>query len=978
MESVENIAIQTYQNNMNYFSRQHPSLYKLITSFSEMLETGVHPQEYDLEYINGYFDIINLATTKYIYNENSEEFSQSLSDEISFKKNEMVFNNINVKKSSEAFLATLSDKTRSQKSIYELVNYTLDNSSKDDSMNKIEKFIFIGVCLGKHIELIDKKIKSSEYLIIEDNLEFFRLSLFVTKYYEVGQSSKLHFCIAQDENMFTNSMQIFMDNNFVYNKQFKYLHFKTHSQDKIKRIQNTVVSQDFLTFPYGLVMEKHLRALEFINSGYNILDLTEHFDDKLLTTMPVLMLAAGPSFEKNIEWIKENHKKFVIVAVSAVLKRLFKIGVKPDIVTHLDGFGASVGYYKGFNAQDFLKDTIFIFESFTPTVVREMFPKENIFQFEGDTYYSNKKRSVSAPCIGSLSLFISLLLNAKELYLLGLDLSVDQETGETHSLEHSHSDETDIKNKETFSSKMSLLDTFIPVAGNLQDKVYTIPLYTPSIQSIFNNIESIKTNEQNIYNLSEGVKLREIIGVNKEKIDIEDIELNKKDIYSMLYKILTNHSIEKIDQASEKSFVRRYEYILKIKEDLDDSYSYISYVDPDKYMNSLVQLLMSISNDDSLESMNIREVYYKYFLYILPIIVDFFNTKGLSNKKRHIKKIDVIVKKELYEIQNIYETAIEKFIKIQKIKYALEIKGIIAKQNNYYENFNKLLTELITPICTYDESLNIELIEYKESIEIQEDKDFNLKIKIDLLEKLKTYTDKIVGYNEYVFTESLKDIGEEVKSLYLKGSIGFLAVSENLEDKDFLNYIKELCFRFPEITFKVFYFDKKESKKFESLFLNSLERFEFIVPNNMNDIVSSIEIYLSNGTNDLSLKIGNIISSINENIHYLLKNKFISKSDTVSTENKILFNRFTQIKENIEMYGYSKTILENSNNSFSKLIWNQFFKNVMHENKQIEDNRNLYELTYFDTIEYSLKSQLYKKYIFDFLAIHRKIKQGLE
>ena len=943
MKSVEEIAIETYQNNINYFSRQHPELHKLINSFSQMLENGMYTQQYDLEYINGYFDIINLETSKYVYNENSEEYSKSLADEISFKKNEMVFNNINIKKSSNEFLSTLPDKIRGQKSIYELVNYTLDNSSKDDFMNKIEKFIFIGVGLGQHIELVNKKIKSSEYLIIEDNLEFFRLSLFVTKYYEVGQSSKLHFCIAQDENMFTNSMQNFMDSNFVYNKQFKYLHLKTHSDDKIKHIQNAVVSQDFLTFPYGLVMEKHLRALEFINSGYNILDLTEHFDDKLLTTMPVLMLAAGPSFEKNIEWIKENHKKFVIVAVSAVLRRLCDIGIKPDIVTHLDGFGASVGYYKGFDAQDFLKDTIFIFEAFTPTIVREMFPKENIFQFEGDTYYSNKKKSISAPCIGSLSLFISLLLNTRELYLLGLDLSVNQETGETHSLEHSHSDETDIKNKANFSSTMSLLDTFIPVAGNLQDKVYTIPLYTSSIQSIAHNIQNIKTNEQNIYNLSEGVKLGETVGLETEKIDIEDIELNKKDIYSMLHEMLSSHSIKKIDQASEESFVRRYEYILKIKEDLDDSYSHLSYVDPDKYMNSLVQLLFSISKSEDLESMNIRETYYKYFLYMLPIVVDFFNIKGLGNKKRHIKKIDTIVKKELYAIQNSYENAIKEFIESQKIEYALEIEKIINEHEDNNESFEELFSKLTTRRCSYSEDLHLIY------------KDCEMNEKSILLEKLQIYKSSIEGYNEYIFKKSLENpINEQrIENLYMKDCIGFLAVKENLEDKDFINYIKELYIKFPQVTFKAFYFNNRQKKLLEKYFSSELDRFTFIVPKSLYDIANEIEIYIA---------IAKTIVDPNEAFFHLLYNYpnlyIVSydsnlKSQVISKNDNIYNHPFMQNSE----FGFSQEEIKDNNYNPTKLLYKKMLNKINLTDYIIDDSLNWYKFTYFNILDYVLKNE---------------------
>jgi len=902
MESVENIAIQTYQNNMNYFSRQHPSLYKLITSFSEMLETEVHSQEYDLEYINGYFDIINLKTSKYVYNENSEDLAQSLADEISFKKNEMVFNNINIKKSSETFLSTLSDKTRSQKSIYELVNYTLDNSYIDDTMNKIEKFIFIGVGLGKQIELVDKKIKSSEYLIIEDNLEFFRLSLFVTKYYEVGQSSKLHFCIAQDENMFTNSMQIFMDSDFVYNKQFKYLHLKTHSQDKIKRIQNTVVSQDFLTFPYGLVMEKHLRALEFINSGYNILDLTEHFDDKLLTTMPVLMLAAGPSFEKNIEWIKANHKKFIIVAVSAILKRLYEIKVKPDIVTHLDGFSASVGYFKDFDAQIFLKDTIFIFEAFTPTVVREMFPKENIFQFEGDTYYSNKKRSISAPCIGSLSLFISLVLNVKELYILGLDLAVNQDTGDTHSQEHFYSDDTDIKNKENFSNTMSLKDTFISVVGNLHKIVYTIPLFTSSINSIYNNIESIKHKEQVVYNLSDGVKLRDTVSLTIENFDRKYSTLDKKKAYISLHSMLVNHSTKKLTIASEESLKKRYDNIRNIKEKLDNTFKNISYRNPDDYMNSLVKLLFFISEGESLESVNIREVYYKYFQYMLPLIVDFFNTKDLKNKKRHIKKIDTCVKKELYLIQNSYEKAIGAFIETEKFKYISFVAAVIKKQQNLipvsYDSLTSSWISILKKLSENSSGFEREVSVLFDSFYTNIDKfilnnfqNDNLQNLNELLsQELIQMIDKdSISINKYLFFNNLQEIvaKDKIEIDTIGNNIGFLAIDEQLNNQNFINYIKILYKKMPEVYFTVLYFTDIEKNILKNIFYNEIDRMNFLTPSEIFSGSTDIKVFISSPPEEISN-----YKNINKNINVVLHEFFKKLPSSTSRQTRSILKKY--------------------------------------------------------------------------------------
>ncbi len=67
-----------------------------------------------------------------------------------------------------------------------------------------------------------------------------------------------------------------------------------------------------------------------------------------------------------------------------------------------------------------------------------------------------------------------------------------------------------------------------------------------------------------------------------------------------------------------------------------------------------------------------------------------------------------------------------------------------------------------------------------------------------------------------------------------------------------------------------------------------------------------------------------------------------------------------------------ETILEN--NCFTKLLWNNFYKNILKIDLEINDNTNLYNLTYFETIHTALMYKEYKEYMFDFLQIHRSIK----
>jgi hypothetical protein len=111
--------------------------------------------------------------------------------------------------------------------------------------------------------------------------------------------------------------------------------------------------------------------------------------------------------------------------------------------------------------------------------------------------------------------------------------------------------------------------------------------------------------------------------------------------------------------------------------------------------------------------------------------------------------------------------------------------------------------------------------------------------------KIQTINKNHPKFNEYRFLHSLSHIDvEKVKDLYCKDAIGFLATEENMNDKDFVEYIKELYNRFPQVTFKTFYFSDNQKNLVEGIFLDQLDRLELFLPNNMYDIASSIEIFI--------------------------------------------------------------------------------------------------------------------------------------
>ncbi len=662
MESIETLAIQRYHNNIKYFKASQPDVLKMLDVLGMAFDNGGLAPRYDLEYVVNYFDAKELGSGNFLYGNNSDDISSKFSTIINFNKNNYYYEGIPVfprKCSTEE----TSDQVKGLEGVYPLMNYVLENTNETDSMIKIQKFIFLGVALGGHLAKIDDKIQAKEYLIIEDDIELFRLSLFTTDYAALAEKSTLTFAIADDSPLFARKMATFLEETFFYNRYLKYAHFPTHSGAKLREIQNSIMSQSFISFPYKVELRKYLRPLEYMNTGYKIIDFSKPIKNELFESKPVLLITAGPSFHKNIEWLKENHEKFIIVAVSATLKTLYKYKIRPTIVTHIDGFTASLKHFELFPAREFLKDVLMILGPFAHELVKGFIPKENVFYYEEKSEYIKGFSGPQTPCVGSTSLLINLILGSKELYLLGLDLALDQKTGATHSLGHRYNEHHDMSNKDALKDTMSIRNNLIKVKGNFESTVYTNLVFKMSIDSLSMEIPYIKKNNQNIYNLNDGAYLESTITMSLKDINTSKLEvLNKNNVLKELKLTLQKSSVEVLSSKDMDSLKIRLNFSRKIAKKILKYSKKVNITNSDTFLSDLLGLVSEILKIRNRETRDLVLIYYSYFRYILPLVFGLFNTEGLKNKNQHIKRLNAMIEEELIDIEEIYSKTLSDFI----------------------------------------------------------------------------------------------------------------------------------------------------------------------------------------------------------------------------------------------------------------------------------------------------------------------------
>lgn len=249
---------------------------------------------------------------------------------------------------------------------------------------------------------------------------------------------------------------------------------------------------------------------------------------------------------------------------------------------------------------------------------------------------------------------------------------------------------------------------------------------------------------------------------------------------------------------------------------------------------------------------------------------------------------------------------------------------------------NKNIEEIENKYDMYDTNgfcfeykINENLIGEKHKIEfLTKDNEHLLKSPLSSIEK----THK--RFFEYSLLESLKTETSTIDSS-IKNSIGLLGTSENIEDNDFTQYIKQIITDFPKIKFKIFIFNNDLNNKIKEIFPST--RIEFILLKNIKDIFKEAEVYLcNNDRNSLDTKILHSLRKITTDLFCVGLNLNLNKITVLEHENKNE-EYFKPFFNNLEAFGFTNQDIINYGNTYHELY---FLKAEKIYNTKIDFNMN--------------------------------------
>lgn len=675
-QQIEQQAQEVFQNNILFLQSAHFDLYQKIAAFENAIENGFYTTKYELEYKNeGYFDVIEKETGKWLYNIDSNKHAENIAQSIDFSKEDNLFETFrdlyftdeDVEKYEQMDLIESSLAT-----IAPIVHYTNQYADKTTTtMKKIYKFIFVGVGLGLHLRKVHQKLQSNVYFIIEDDLELFYLSLFTCDYAALTDNgANLHFSVFEEENDFRYKAFAFLRDMPIYNHYLKYFLLLSHSDEKLKAMHNVVISQDYLKFPHSAILLAFLRPLDYLQNKFKFVNLTKISDSKEFEKHKVLVLGAGPSLQKNIEWVHQNQEKFIIIAVTATMSLLEKNNIHPDILVHIDGFEASMKHLEHVNSIDFFSDSIKLFATFTYPDLSLSFNLDKLYIFQSAVSIKEGYQSITASNVGIISCILPVMFQTKELYLLGLDMALDAQTGRTHLSDHVHSKELDINHKVSLEENISYHESVFFTKGNFTEEVPTTPNFLSSLMEIKEILVHMKSLGQTIFNLSDGAAIEctvplKIDTLEKEKLKSED----KTYIQQQLTELFESSSTIGLT-ANEIQHMKKSIFHANNVLNLLDSFQKMKFNSMDIFHYELLGLFINIlAEDDVQEAKDTNGVISLYIKMISGYIFDFINTREITNPKKHIKKLSRLLTAQMIKLVEYYKNYLENSIQaIEKIE----------------------------------------------------------------------------------------------------------------------------------------------------------------------------------------------------------------------------------------------------------------------------------------------------------------------
>ncbi len=307
--------------------------------------------------------------------------------------------------------------------------------------------VFLGFGLGYEVQYYAKELASRQgtvrILIIEKDLELFKTALHMFNYVPMMNDTKIRLVVGEpEEDLFPIFCNFFQEKTAViYLKAMKPIYhissLKLHKDYYVKAMKVLRESGLYsLTF-FGNSPQDSLIGIENILG--NIREIVSHPGINMLydkfVNKPAVVVATGPSLNKNKHLLKGLEEKAVIIAADASLRVLIEMGVKPHMVATLERVVEVIDLLRGFTEEQ-VGD---VYLAACPVVLPEVYeeyPGPRIIVYRNFDHFRwlgvDKGILEIKQSAGNMAFKLAQALGCNPIMLIGQDLAYARD-GRTHA-----------------------------------------------------------------------------------------------------------------------------------------------------------------------------------------------------------------------------------------------------------------------------------------------------------------------------------------------------------------------------------------------------------------------------------------------------------------------------------------------------------------------------------------------------------------
>lgn len=481
----------------------------------------------------------------------------------------------------------------------------IDNINLKDE----DTILVIGLGLAYYLENLVKKYKNKKFIIIEPNLYIFKKLLNFKDITGFLKSENIVFMVDISPYIIRRLISDYLRENKI--KKVYLAEMPVY-----RKINNTYIDDIYEEINKGLFqimgniatetafaqmwLNNTIRLLDYLKEIPNVSVIKEEFKD-----VPIVIVSAGPSLNKNVDYLKNIYNKALIIAVGSAVNILEKRGITPHIIMGFDGqeaeaklfenlktvkpifiFGPSIHYkavecYKGLKMCLILNNDVTILEFYKRLGI-------DVNKFD------------CGPSVSNIALVLAHYLKSPQIMLIGQDLAYTGNNRYADGGIHNHNISEDKylerkgfqKRIDIYGEEVYTKNDLIGIKNWFEEylKVFEgeIEVYNCTEAGLGINgapnmkfkdaISEFCTNEFNIYdklvssaNKNNNInqeKFEKFLSKYKKEID-KLIELSKKRL-DKTYEMLKNYN--------EKTFTKQLKAVLKLCDEIEEYESFEVFI----------------------------------------------------------------------------------------------------------------------------------------------------------------------------------------------------------------------------------------------------------------------------------------------------------------------------------------------------------------------------------------------------------------